>query len=376
MFKKVQKVSLAKYLTNVVWEMVVGDKHGNLLFPVLPGTKPIWTTPESGEIETEILYSQFRLEWAYNPGAKVTRFVLSNPHGKTIKGGFTVEALLSMPFEAIAIEIVRDILEAAEKEGWLTEATYNEQELVEQAIYNQMTFCLKKMSKAVIAATYPAPTKPNVVNYSNSGHKLARVIPGMLFEVPETTCPGDLKPFRCNLNPKSHGFTFEKLVIHLNDHHKWPRSANDKPPKRSPNWDMSINIADWSEQYALLHNLDMNFRTPEEMEELKQKEKNKKKGAKAAFLIEDEYSPYIEQQLYQALKLYGLEEKASGLLTPKDLKGNPLVKKEDSLSSMTEESWFQDSDSKNLKKLSSEWMKKYDQFISGPWGDALSGGAD
>lgn len=384
MFAKVSKVSIAKYLTAVVWQMLTGgDNNGKVHFPALPQLNA-WDSADKA-VGTEFEVYQYTFEWQYNLNYQRTKYVLSGPSGPPIMGDYADEALQWMKSQHLTATITEDILATAQNNDWfLVPSNPMLEDQVQKTIYQQIGYCSNKdLKHQKYAKLYGTKTgaipKKNVTNYNDSGKKLARVIPGMLFKIPETSCPGDGKPMGCSFNPQASGITFEKLVIHLNDHHKWPRSANDKPPRNYPSWNMSVNIADWSEEYALLHDLDMTFRTAEEMEAIR---KEKEEEVKAAYHVEDEFVPFEEEQLYKALKFYGLEGAANNILTPKDLKDHPLVqhiaeKEELKLIneiSPSEEFLIKDSDSKSLKKLSQEWNKKYDYLFKGKWDDLLSSG--
>jgi len=111
--------------------------------------------------------------------------------------------------------------------------------------------------KATKSGTYqienPPLTQKTKQQWSDSGHKLVQVVPGLRHRVMDG-CPHP----GCG---EMQDYILENVIIHLNDKHKWPRSAEDKNPLNAPN-----NIADWVEEYAIEMHLDMTFHTVSEME--------------------------------------------------------------------------------------------------------------
>lgn len=364
-------------VANVVREMLQagsdGVYSGQTYFMIPP---PIYTT--FGPTETDDLtvdLQKFRFEW-FKDGmyARIGWSLYGPAPMGVIKGAVAYEVLHKLSGDYLVLEITRDIINAALTYKWIKD-DYGVNFWTKNKAYNKLMNSISEDAEKHFAISESGQ------DWSNSGNKLQSVIPGMKFRIPEITCPGG-----CGANPKEKRWKFENLVIHLNDHHKWPRSANDKPPRDKPDWDMSVNIADWSEMYASTHDIDLNFRTPEEMEEIKKKkEQEHTLQGVISGKPESKWSiQFKEGELASLLKLYGLEEAADKILTPNDLVGqtmfvniqnkeNPVVFTEGA--EVPKEFLFTDySDDKKLKSMAKEWAKKYDHLLKGKWNDILPGG--
>lgn len=127
----------------------------------------------------------------------------------------------------------------------------------------------------------PLQQKPkNVESYGNSGNELAKLIPAL--SASGIPCP---EPASCETGWNSYA-SLSDLIIHLNDHHRWPRSGTDPNPRNKP------NIADWIDEICLIHGLDQSFhpkkQTPNDPRGVKKEEKNTKiKGGLVKSIVDE-----------------------------------------------------------------------------------------
>lgn len=322
--KPIPAERFAKAVHHVVTEALTTHKwHGELNFPI-PEPPSIKWVDDPGDVEVPHTLDLYRFHWYKNVGAGKLDWKLYGPKG-FLKGSIEDELFYKYDIHMVLSFLTDEIVSQAAVKQWIKDDTkeyYHKYKKHQQA---KSWGATNVQLMANYAAEYSPPGNQD---YSDSGNKLSGVIPGMLFKIPETVCPHDTIPglIPCGENPQANKWNFMALVIHLNDSHRWPRSAEDKKP--SPNWDMAINIADWSEEYALRHNLDMTFRSPEEMKEIREAERKKK------------------------------EEESTG---PNDVIYS--VENKDFL--------MKESLSKSLKEAAKDWSKKYDHLLNGKWKDVL-----
>lgn len=122
-----------------------------------------------------------------------------------------------------------------------------------QALKDIYTNQVKSMGTLTGTFKNPFEEDPVPNDYGSSGFLLAKVCPGL--RTPIDKCP------QCG----KVGITdLSVLIIHLNDHHKWPRTSAEKPRgwPRGKEY-TGPNIADWVEEYALLNKIDMSLVTEE-----------------------------------------------------------------------------------------------------------------
>lgn len=93
--------------------------------------------------------------------------------------------------------------------------------------------------------------QPAKQGYGNSGTLLKQAVPTL--RTARAPCPAP----DCPAADKS--CDIESLIIHLNDGHKWARAASEAAEGEP-------NIADWLEEWALLNDVDLTFKVPEEKE--------------------------------------------------------------------------------------------------------------
>lgn len=132
----------------------------------------------------------------------------------------------------------------------------------------------------------PKSVKKTVQSYGNAGNELTKVIPAL--SARGIGCP---EPATCEYAPSAvMQMKLSELIIHLNDSHKWPRSATDPNPYNKP------NIADWIDEVCLIHGLDQSFHPEGEGNHKKQapndpwgiNKKPKNEGASLSHSIVDE----------------------------------------------------------------------------------------
>lgn len=362
MKKKIPAVRFSQALLHVVKEAAeTPGWQGTLQFPIMEPPSVSWL--EEGDIKIDppsFTIPVFTFHWYQNAPMDMLEWKLSGPPGQ-LKGSITQQVLQSMDHASRITFVVQHITQTALHAKWIEsgEMSYSE---------------YAKAKKMQIASLYGADPEtyalhtmhePTHHSYADSGRKLEAVIPGMTFLIPEHECPGHIDN-GCQLDPAATKLTFQALVIHLNDYHKWPRSKEDRPPKHVSNWDMSYNIADWSEEYAIRHNLDMNFRTPEEMEEIA-----KKKAAIAA-----KPNPLIVPEVGDTASALGLKVESNALLQVKALQESTFdyVSLEEIEHNLTEppvKLQGLDYGFKSLKEQAKDWSNKYDSLLGSKWKDIL-----
>lgn len=135
----------------------------------------------------------------------------------------------------------------------------------------------------VFHTAQPKHVKKTVQSYGNAGNELAKVIPAL--SARGIGCP---ELASCEYTSSAvMQMKLSELIIHLNDFHKWPRSATDPNPHNKP------NIADWIDEICLIHGLDQSFHPKEQAPHdpwgiNKAEKKPKNKGASLSHSIVDE----------------------------------------------------------------------------------------
>lgn len=342
--KPIPAERFAKAIHHIVTEALTSHKwHGELNFPI-PEPPSIKWVDEPTDVEVPYTLDLYRFHWYKNVGAGKLDWKLYGPKG-FLKGSIGDELFYKYDIHMVLTFLTDEIVSQAVAKQWIKDDT---KEYYHKYKKHQQAKSWGAGDAQLMADYVVEYHPPGGQDYADSGDKLARVIPGMLYRIPETECPHtvDVNSF-CEENPRANSWNFMNLVIHLNDYHKWPRSADDKPPNK--NWDMSRNIADWSEEYALKHNLDMNFRTPEEVE----RAKKQKPISKLSDMLEGGYDPEL---------LVGKVAKV--VMDPGVPTGTVyFIENEDSL--------IKESPSKSLKEAAKDWSKKYDHLLNGKWKDVL-----